>query len=312
MPVFSLLTLKDKRHIQIARPGSSIMRKNHPTNVLANKLIRSKKLLITMVLFGCFISQPLIADNLNIIPTTKNGEQETEVSQPLNNKQSSMLLIYAKELQVLSQVIAKDYFYIHQLVREEQARIEIKQSVQDMDKAFSILSSKIKNKEVQNLLTYLSLTKIEYKDIIDKPYSTENGSLILDYSETLFEGMQSVIKSLTNNTQKKTYMYDVVLKQQLILQRISKFYIAFQAGFNDQIITVQLRESVKQFGLGLKQIDEYPYTGKLAKEVARIKKYWPIAKKFYLGMNKGDLTIIVFVSTDHMMSSLEKILKSHK
>ena len=258
--------------------------------------------------------QVLMANELEVIPTAADSTItiHAEHVNQLTNKQLAEILIKAKELQVLSQIIAKDYFYINQLVHEEKAKLEIKQSIKNMDQIFQILSTRINDEEIKNLLSYLADIKVEYEDIIEQPFSMENGSQVLDYSETMFEGAQSIIrfleKHIKESNQESNHMFDIVFQQQLILQRISKFYIAFQAGFNDIIIVGQLQESVKQFEQGIKEISANKFNDELQKEVVRIEKYWPLSKKFYLGMEKGDLTLIVFISTDHMMSSLDKIL----
>ncbi len=252
--------------------------------------------------------QVLMANELEVIPTASSNTIHVEHASQITNKQLSVLLIKAKELQVLSQIIAKDYFYIHQLVREEEAKLEIKQSIKDLEHVLHILNSRINDQEIKNLLSYLGDVSVEYKEIIEQPFSMNNGSQVLDYSETMFEGARSIIRFLEKYTKESNHIFDVVFQQQLILQRISKFYIAFQAGFNDKIIVGQLKKSVKQFELGIKEISTYKFSDQLQKEVSRIEKYWPLSKKFYLGMEKGDLTLIVFISTDHMMSSLNKIL----
>jgi hypothetical protein len=64
---------------------------------------------------------------------------------------------------------------------------------------------------------------------------------------------------------------------------------------------------VNSFDHGVDQISHYQLSNQLQKEVVKLQKYWPIAKKFYLGMREGDLTLIVFISTDHMKSSLDKL-----
>lgn len=59
----------------------------------------------------------------------------------------SKLLKKVKELQVQSQIIAKDYFYISQGLREEKARIELKDSALEIDNILNILTVSIKNEK---------------------------------------------------------------------------------------------------------------------------------------------------------------------
>ncbi len=268
--------------------------------------IRIHILKIPLFLFIFGINcQPLIAGELEIINSEKNEKLVSAKKQPQELK------FNVQRLQLLSQIIAKDYFYIHQFIREEQARIELKQSIQEMDKIFILLSSNLKSEKVGHLVSYLEGIRLEYKDILDKPYSTENGSLVLDFSETLFEGSQSIIKSIKNKEEQSELIYDVVLAQKIILQRISKFYIAFQAGFDDQMLITQLKDLVLEFEKLMEKMSRYKYGEEQLKDVKLIQKYWPISKKIYLSMEKGNLTLIVFISTSYMISSLERILDFH-
>ncbi len=267
-------------------------------------MIKKLPLIFFIFVFG-INCQPLVAGELEIINSEKNEKLVSGTKQPQELK------FHVQRLQLLSQIIAKDYFYIHQFIREEQARIELKQSIQEMDKIFILLSSYLKSEKVEHLVSYLEGVRLEYKDILDKPYSTENGSLVLDYSETLFEGSQSIVKSITNKDEQNELIYDVVLTQSIILQRISKFYIGFQAGFDDQMLITQLKDLVLEFEKLMEKMSRYKYGEEQLKDVKLIQKYWPISKKIYLSMEKGNLTLIVFISTRYMISSLERILDFH-
>ncbi len=267
------------------------------------------KITLSVLLIAVLIHQPLIANNLPIINLDKQPTQAAIKTTPVYNKQAPQLLTQAKNLQFLSQVIAKDYFYINQLVHEEKASIEMERSLNETATAFNILYSSIKDEELKNLLFYLKDIKDECHTLLNMSYSKESGTQILDYSEAMFEGAQLIIDHLKNNNEDE--MYDVVFEQKLILQRISKFYIAFQAGFNDPMIVTQLKKAIQQFEQGVTTISAYDYDDELIPEVIRIKKYWSLSKKFYLGMEQGDLTLIVFISTDHLMTSLDILLGAH-
>jgi hypothetical protein len=254
------------------------------------------------------LPESLTAEPLPLI--TMDEEKNSTSLIRLKTDDGSVLLKYAKKLQVQSQIIAKDYFYISQGLREDKARVEIEESIKDTDNILSILINSIKNPEMQNLLQYLRDIHIESKGVLKENYSKENASLVIDYSETLYEGTQSIIEYLLKDTKNISSLYDDVMQQKLTLQRISKFYIAYQAGFNDETIFRKLEESVKNFEKGLKSINSHQFANDKQEFVSvRLGRYWSISKKFYEGMEKGELTLIVFVSTDHMMSYLDNILK---
>lgn len=166
---------------------------------------------------------------------------------------------------------------------------------------------------MKNLLNYLNEVNHETKSVFNDNYSNENASLIIDFSETIYESSQSLIRYLLKDSKSNSSLYDDVLHQKMVLQRINKFYIAYQAGFNDETKFKKLEESVSDFEIGLKKIRSHEFENEDQEFTSvRLKNYWYISKKFYEGMEKGELTLLVFVSTDHMMSYLDKMLSLEK
>ncbi|NOQ77932.1 MAG: hypothetical protein GQ546_00875 [Gammaproteobacteria bacterium] len=260
-----------------------------------------------IILFFCVLSKSLIAEPLPLI--TVGAEKNTTSLENLKIDDESKLLKYVKELQLQSQIIAKDYFYIAQGLREDKARIEIKESAREIDNILNILTVSIKNEEMQNLLIYLNEINLESKSVFNDSFSNENASLVIDFSETIYEGSQSIIEYLLQSTNNDKSLFNEISQQKFALQRINKFYIAYQAGFNDKTMLDRLAQSVKIFEKGLETLNLHKFLN-YDQEFAfvRLKNSWAISKKFYEGMEKGDLTLIVSVSTDHLMSYLDKII----
>jgi hypothetical protein len=278
--------------------------------LILQQVKKTRLQLPTLSALALLLIVPMVsmAGNLSLLTTSTVPIEKKIASSSMSSELStSNIFGAAQKLQILSQIIAKDYFFISQQLREEQANAEIEQSIRAMDRQISLIHAKNKNEDIANLLTYLQDVVIDFKHILKQDYTKKNGTLVLDYSETLYEGAQSIISQLSSKNEKHN---DLIAQQQLILQRISKFYIAYQAGFSDKTMTQQLQKSVAEFEEGVNEISHHHYANGLDSEVAKLQKYWPIAKKFYLGMEKGDLTLIVFISTDHMNSSLNKLILS--
>lgn len=215
----------------------------------------------------------------------------------------------AENIERVSQKITKSYFYIHQLIRIEEAQAEIKSGLSSLDRDIKILNQS-KNSEQQAMVMFLSFTQDEIKAIIAAPYSKENGALMMDYSEALLEGAESIAKLHAHKKNKDENMLITTEKMSFLLERISKYYIAFREGFNDHNNVIQLNQSVIEFEAYLKKVQAFNYPDNLKVHVMKLTKYWPISKKFYLGIEKNDLPLIVFISTQYMEKSL-KILEHH-
>ncbi len=278
-------------------------------NTSNNLLTRIEMLCVFLLLTLFYVSEGLFAKPLPL--TTIDAQKNSASVAHLKVSDNIELLRYSKELQIQSQIIAKDYFYIAQGLRLEQAKCENKESIHIIDKILGTLSVSIKNRDIGNILAYFNEIHHEMKVVWNAPYSADNGSQLIDYSETIYEGSQSIIAYLLKemNSDGGDSLYNDILQQRLVLQRISKFYIAYQAGVNDKLMLDRLAESVADFEAGLVKMGSHKFSDD-EQEFAytRLRHYWAISKKFYEGMKKGELTLIVFISTVHMVSYLDKIL----
>jgi len=96
-----------------------------------------------------------------------------------------------------------------------------------------------------------------------------------------------------------------------LLERVTKYYIAFKDGFSDHNNVKQLEEAIKKFESHLKSIQAYKYSGEPQRAANKLTEYWPIAKEFYLGVEKNDLPLIVSVTIRHLEKSLTTLEHYH-
>jgi len=223
------------------------------------------------------------------------------------------LLEYTKELQIQSQIIVKDYFYLAQEIPflSKKVTIELEDSGEKIEHILNILSLSLKNREIQNLLSYLNENNKELNQLLKKQYSPENAEEILDISASFDEAALQISVDLSKGIQmkKNNKLTFLVLQQKLILQQMSKFYIAYQAGFNDTVILEKLSMALTHFKIGLNTLaSQKSFNLKEKKIIKKLTYYWMISKKYYKAMKKGELSIMIFISTTHMVKYLDKLL----
>jgi len=119
----------------------------------------------------------------------------------------------------------------------------------------------------------------EFTSIATEKYSVDNGTIILDLSESMLEGSDYVVQALTKG-KKANAIIDIAGKQRMLSQRIAKYYIAYQAGIKDDNTITQMKETVKEFDS-------------------------------VLNIEKGGLPIIVFTTTDDITKNMNKIVKMY-
>ena len=216
----------------------------------------------------------------------------------------------AEIIKVISQDLVKNYFYIQQGIQVPSARKGLKQNILELESTIKHLQDKVTNSESKRITEFMMFSMDELKATIRETFNVENGGLVLDYTEALLEGSESIVN---RNKGKKESMLDVIAEMEFLLERASKYYIAFRAGYTDDINVAQAKEAVRKFETLLVKVKKESYPPALAKgPVKKISKYWPVSRSFYMGIKKSELPTIVFISTKHMKKALSKLLVHHK
>jgi len=238
---------------------------------------------------------------LTLIPSLSMAKYSTE-----------QLINIAGVQRMLSQKIAKAYFFYAQGVRPEKTRKQLFGSIELFNKNYTILHRELhNNKDIQYLLTFIEMSKDELLLLSKTPFNTENGALMLDYSETLLEASHDIVKRIEILTNKKTAkIVNLAGRQRMLTQRIAKFYIAYQAGFKDVNTVNQLKKSVKEFEQAHLILTKYgKNTVKTRNLLNKVARLWNVVDKFYSDVERGGLPVIVLSSTDKIMGLMNQVTK---
>ena len=217
-------------------------------------------------------------------------------------------------MQYASQKIAKSYFYKEQDIRYESAVQHIQEGIAEFDKNVPVVQQGILGKEQENIMKFLLSSYDKLKTILPRPYSHENGAIVLDASESIFEAADFLAEAhLPSNRNDEELMLGIIQRQLRLLERINKYYIANHAGNTSEDSAIQLKQSVADFEAGVQKINEHEkHTEALKTSVEHINTLWPIAKDFYLGIQKRAQPVIVLAATDKLIKELAVLEEYHK
>ncbi len=214
----------------------------------------------------------------------------------------------AGKQRMLTQRMAKDYFYAGRGINKSNALKQLKESLIEFKTAQQTLNSEIKDDEIHNLIAFVDMSLQEFEALSNEAYSVENGTIMLDLSESMLEGSDYVVKALTESQQANVIL-DISGKTRMLSQRIAKYYIAYQAGVKDDNTIIQMKETVKEFDDILKQLLSYEKnTPEITAELKEVEKMWKIVYKFYLNIEKGGLPKIVYSTTDNITAKMNEIV----
>jgi len=204
---------------------------------------------------------------------------------------------------MLSQQIAKSYLFLGHGIRQDKARTQMNEGLKLFKQNHSLLKSRIKQLDIQDLLMFVDLAYQDYQEICSKPYSSDNGALILDLSETLLEVSHTVVLKLEETAKTKTSRkVNLAGRQRMLSQRIAKYYIAYQMGFRDNNSVIQLTDAVHNFESTLALLSADKGNSKqLSSELRSIGSLWKVVRGFFIDIKKGELPITVYATTDAIL-----------
>ncbi|MCI5121274.1 MAG: hypothetical protein D3908_08835, partial [Candidatus Electrothrix sp. AUS4] len=180
------------------------------------------------------------------------------VAQAAAEDQEQQIVNAACDLQYASQKIAKSYFYKELDIRYESAVQHLQEGMAEFDKNIPLLQQGLNSKEEENIMKFLLSSYEQLKTILPKPYSNENGSMIIDASESIFEAADFLSNEhLPKERSSDELMLSVIQRQLRLLERINKYYIAHHAGIENSNNVIQLKQSVSEFEAGLQKITEH-------------------------------------------------------
>jgi len=229
----------------------------------------------------------------------------------LVKKDAIELINIAGQQRMLSQRIAKDYLYIGKKIATDKAKKQLDESLKAFRANQAKLSEMINDPEIKNLLEFVQMSLQELEGIVKKSFTLDNAQLVLDLSESMLEGSQYVVDSLTQTLKiKESEIVAKSGKQRMLSQRIAKYYIAYQAGIKDKNTVEQMHAAVKEFSENHQTLlHNKDNTATINQKLAKVDKLWKVVYKFYLNIEKGGLPFIVFTTTDDITRKMDEITK---
>ena len=182
----------------------------------------------------------------------------------------------------LSQKIVKEYLYLYKNPQKTEVKNGLDDILNKLGADFRNIAITTKDRDTKDILDFLAYSRDQIKQMINEKVDMEKAALMLDYSETLLEGANSISQAHKYAFSKEEKMLMVVKKMEYLLERMAKYYMAFSIGFHTQTNREQLRDAMKSFEENLAKINAYSYPYELQKYRSQINIFWEANKVFFI------------------------------
>ncbi|MCI5211101.1 MAG: hypothetical protein D3910_20465 [Candidatus Electrothrix sp. ATG2] len=231
-------------------------------------------------------------------------------SAPTQAAVSSSELVNRSGMQrMLSQRIAKAYFYLGNDVSPKESKLQLEMALDRFKKNHTLLRANVQDSETKDLLSFVEDTFSEYSELVNKPYSQGSAARVLALSDTLLEVCHSVVLNLEAKSGVDIdKIVNISGKQRMLAQRVAKFYIAYQTGFRDYNTVQKLNNTVDEFESGLKKLTgEGPNNKEIDTILKKTQKEWERISPYFLKVRKGGLPLMVMTATDEITKLADRV-----
>jgi len=187
----------------------------------------------------------------------------------------------AEKVRYLSQKIAKNYLYLYARPQHKGIKADIRTMLDELEKSFNTISSSTNDTNTKDILKYLEYNRDSIFALLKEKVNKENSFKMLDYSEVLLEGANLITQEHSYHFNPEEKMLIGIKKDEYLIERLGKFYMASSLGALSQSNRKKIEESKSELENGLKSIHKYNYPDKLQKRKKELMVFWRANKHFF-------------------------------
>jgi len=217
----------------------------------------------------------------------------------------------SENIRYLSQKLVKEYLFFFQYPEQTEIKEELEKTLLKLNDDFRIIATTTKDTDTKDVLEFLAYSKDQIAKIFTQKPSKEKAALMLDYSETLLEGADSIASAHNYDFSDEEKMLMVTKKMEYLLERITKYYMAINVGFNNGTNKDSMQESIAKFEENIKMINEYKYPAVQVREQVKMNISWEANKVFFSKSSEMFIPALMFISVDYLEDIMLNIALYH-
>jgi len=205
------------------------------------------------------------------------------------------LLEASENIRMSSQEIVKNYlyyFYNHDKKKEKEA---IFRGLQSLDEQFRLIAKSTKDEDSKDILTFLDYSKDKIEKILLDPFNKDNPALMLDYSEVLLEGAETISSNLNYKPSTEEKILIKMKDISFLTDRVLKYYMALLIEPDNLSYQEMLDDAIKDMEKDLAYINNYNYSTENIAHILMIERNWSVLKSFLKDAKESKVPNIVLL-----------------
>ena len=267
-----------------------------------------KKILYVCLLAGslsCSAGTPFVMADSNNIHNAKEKRVATVT-------RGDIKIIEATEnIRFLSQQIVKEYLFLFVTTQKNTLKTVLKKRLATLSNNIRMILSTTKDVDSRDILEFLAYSKDQIAQILTEKMSKENAALMLDYSETLLEGADSIAKAHAYSFSSEERMLMVTKQMEYLVERIMKYYMALHVGFDNHVNREQMNRAIAEFAIQLQDIVSYEYPKEVDITKNKVLESWYTNGKYFGKSETLFIPKLMLMSTAHLEELIVKIALYH-
>jgi hypothetical protein len=214
-------------------------------------------------------------------------------------------------IRYLSQKMAKEYLFLLTYPKSLKIKRSLHETLEKLGQSLQDIAAVTKDEDTNNILEFLAYSKEEILTLLKKKPNNERAVLMMDYSETLLEGADSIGRTYAYAFSKEEEMLVASKNVKYLLERITKYYMALYHGYSSENNKANLDSSVKELMGYLAKLNSYDYPEEVAKARHKVDIVWERDKGILKRIDHFFIPNLLFDSVVYLEEKIDILALYH-
>jgi len=217
----------------------------------------------------------------------------------------------SENIRYLSQKIVKDYLFFYKHQQKTEVKKRLRHELGELTNDLRIIATTTKDADTKDILEFLAYSKDQIEQIFDEKADKEKSALMLDYSETLLEGADSIARAHRYAFSQEEKMLMVTKKMEYLLERVTKYYMALHVGFDTPTNKEQMKKAMVEVEESLLELSMYAYPQEIKQVQETLDRSWDSNRIYFEKSENLFIPKLMLISVAYLESYVSKLALYH-